>query len=42
MAPGAEFCLEHGNETATGGKTIFRRGDREGANDERPFLKALV
>lgn len=25
--PGAEFCLEHGNETATEGKTIFRRGE---------------
>lgn len=36
--PGAEFCLEHGNETATEGKTIFRRG--EGTTRDRS-LKPL-
>lgn len=41
MAPGAEFCLEHGNETATGGKTIFRRGAGRGRTTRDRSLKPL-
>lgn len=41
VAPGAEFCLEHGNETATGGKTIFRRGAGRGRTTRDRSLKPL-